>query len=111
MEKYYYNKDLQKPILKTDKMHQFDKKLESLLTKTENAYIVIKFPSFTNKVIYEEAISKNYIKAFKNIYLFEQGNNKNFFEKDKKKPYFKYTTSVFDPFINTEKKDFTSTEN
>ena len=111
MEKYYYNKDLQKPILKTDKMHQFDKKLESLLSKTENAYIVIKFPSFTKKVIYEEAISKNYIKAFKNIYLFEQGNNKNFFEKDKKKPYFKYTTSVFDPFINTEKKDFTSTEN
>ena len=110
-EKYYYNKDLQKPMLKTDKMHQFDQKLEQLLTKTENAYVVIKFPSFTKKVIYEEAISKNYIKTFKNIYLFEQGNNKNIIESDKKKPYFKYTTSVYDPFINMKKKDFTSTEN
>ena len=110
-EKYYYNKDLQKPMLKTDKMHQFDQKLEQLLTKTENAYVVIKFPSFTKKVIYEEAISKSYIKTFKNIYLFEQGNNKNIIESDKKKPYFKYTTSVYDPFINMKKKDFTSTEN
>ena len=110
-EKYYYNKDLQKPVIKTDKMIQFDKKLEELLSKTENAYVVIKFPSFTNKVIYEEAISKNYIKTFKNIYLFDTGNKNNIDELEKKKPYLKYTTSVFDPFINKEKKDFMSTEN
>ena len=110
-EKYYYNKDLQKPVVKTDKMIQFDKKLEELLSKTENAYVVIKFPSFTNKVIYEEAISKNYIKTFKNIYLFDTGNKNNIDELEKKKPYLKYTTSVFDPFINKEKKDFMSTEN
>ena len=110
-EKYYYNKDLQKPVIKTDKMIQFDKKLEELLSKTENAYVVIKFPSFTNKVIYEEAISKNYIKTFKNIYLFDIGNKNNIDELEKKKPYLKYTTSVFDPFINKEKKDFMSTEN
>ena len=110
-EKYYYNKDLQKPMIKTDKMIQFDKKLEELLSKTENAYVVIKFPSFTNKVIYEEAISKNYIKTFKNIYLFDIGNKNNIEELEKKKPYLKYTTSVFDPLINKEKKDFMSTEN
>ena len=28
-----------------------------------------------------------------------------------KKPYFKYTTWVFDPLINRAKKDYTSTEN
>jgi len=110
-EKYYYNKDLQKPMIKTDKMIQFDKKLEELLSKTENAYVVIKFPSFTNKVIYEEAISKNYIKTFKNIYLFDFGSKNNIEELEKKKPYLKYTTSVFDPLINKEKKDFMSTEN
>ena len=110
-EKYYYNKDLQKPVVKTDKMIQFDKKLEELLSKTENAYVVIKFPSFTNKVIYEEAISKNYIKTFKNIYLFDTGNKNSIDDLEKKKPYLKYTTSVFDPFINKEKKDFMSTEN
>ena len=104
--KYYFNKDLQKPISKTDKMLQFDKKLEELLTKTENAYIVIKFPSFQNKVIYEEAISNNYIKTFKNI-----DKNEIINEKDNKKIYSKYTKWVFDPFINKEKKDFTSTEN
>ena len=110
-EKYYYNKDLQKPILKTDKMLQFDKKLEELLSKTENAYVVIKFPSFTKKVIYEEAISKNYIKTFKNIYLFDAGGKNNIEDLGSKRPYIKYTTSVFDPFINKEKKDFMSTEN
>ena len=105
-DKYYFNKDLQKPISKTDKMLQFDKKLEELLTKTENAFIVIKFPSFQNKVIYEEAISNNYIKTFKNI-----DKNEIINEKDNKKIYSKYTKWVFDPFINKEKKDFTSTEN
>ena len=45
-EKYYFNRDLQKPIIKTDKMLQFDKKLEQLLSKTEDSYVVIKFPSF-----------------------------------------------------------------
>ena len=67
-EKYYFNRDLQKPIIKTEKMLQFDRKLEELLKKTENSYIVVKFPSFKNKVVYEEAISKNYIQTFKNVY-------------------------------------------
>ena len=112
-EKYYFNRDVQKPILKTDKMLQFDKKLEQLLSKTEDSYVVIKFPSFQKKVIYEEAISKNYIRTFKNIYNFESVTkyNINTIDSEKKKPYKKFTTWVYDPFINLAKKDFTSTEN
>ena len=112
-EKYYFNRDVQKPILKTDKMLQFDKKLEQLLSKTEDSYVVIKFPSFQKKVIYEEAVSKNYIRTFKNIYNFESVTkyNINTIEPEKKKPYKKFTTWVYDPFINLAKKDFTSTEN
>ena len=112
-EKYYFNRDVQKPILKTDKMLQFDKKLEQLLSKTEDSYVVIKFPSFQKKVIYEEAISKNYIRTFKNIYNFENVTkyNINTIDPEKKKPYKKFTTWVYDPFINLAKKDFTSTEN
>ena len=112
-EKYYFNRDVQKPIIKTDKMLQFDKKLEQLLSKTEDSYVVIKFPSFQKKVIYEEAISKNYIRTFKNIYNFENVTkyNINTIDPEKKKPYKKFTTWVYDPFINLAKKDFTSTEN
>ena len=111
-EKYYFNRDVQKPILKTDKMLQFDKKLEQLLSKTEDSYVVIKFPSFQKKVIYEEAISKNYIRTFKNIYNFESVTKYNINTIDpEKKKYKKFTTWVYDPFINLAKKDFTSTEN
>ena len=104
---------MKKPILKTDKMLQFDKKLEQLLSKTEDSYVVIKFPSFQKKVIYEEAISKNYIRTFKNLSNYENITkyNINNFDPDKKKPYLKYTTWVFDPCINKLKKDYTSTEN
>jgi len=102
---FYFNRDYQKPILKLSKMEQFDSKLEELLRKTENTYVVIKFPSFKNTVIYEESISKNYNKVFKNSYRFDLGGE------EEKKPYFKYTTWVFDPVINRAKKDYTSTEN
>ena len=103
---YYFNRDLQKPLVKTSSMQQYDSKLEELLRKTENAYVVIKFPSFKNTVIYEEAISKNYKKVFKSSYRFDFRD-----DEDLKKPYFKYTTWVFDPFINKSKKDYISTEN
>ena len=109
-EKYYFNRDLQKPIIKTEKMLQFDRKLEELLKKTENSYIVVKFPSFKNKVVYEEAISKNYIQTFKNVYKLDY-TSKYIADFEKKKLYLKYTTWVYDPFINRSKKDFTSTEN
>ena len=105
---FYFNRDYQKPVLKLSKMEQYDAKLEELLRKTENTYVVIKFPSFKNTVIYEESISKNYNKVFKNSYRFDLGEDK---IEEEKKPYFKYTTWVFDPMINRAKKDYTSTEN
>ena len=111
---YYYNRDFQRPLIKTNKMNQFDNKLEELLTKTDNSYVVIKFPSFRNKVIYEEAVSKNYKKVFKSCYRFDFGEDKskdNEIEEEKKNPHLKYTTWVFDPCINKLKKDYTSTEN
>ena len=111
---YYFNKDLQRPLVKNSNMNQFDSKLEELLRKTENSYVVIKFPSFKNTVIYEEAVSKNYKKVFKNSYRFDFGEDKlkkNEIEEEKKNPYIKYTTWVFDPCINKLKKDYTSTEN
>ena len=111
---YYFNRDFQRPLIKTSKMNQFDDKLEELLTKTDNSYVVVKFPSFRNKVIYEEAVSKNYKKVFKSCYRFDFGEDKsktNEIEEEKKNPYLKYTTWVFDPCINKLKKDYTSTEN
>ena len=111
---YYFNKDLQRPMVKLNRMNQFDSKLEELLRKTENSYVVIKFPSFKNTVIYEEAVSKNYKKVFKNSYRFDFGEDKSKksdIEEEKLNPYFKYTTWVFDPCINKLKKDYTSTEN
>ena len=111
---YYFNRDFQRPLIKTSKMNQFDDKLEELLTKTDNSYVVVKFPSFRNKVIYEEAVSKNYKKVFKSCYRFYFGEDKsktNEIEEEKKNPYLKYTTWVFDPCINKLKKDYTSTEN
>ena len=73
---YYFNQDLQRPLIKTNNMNQFDSKLEELLRQTENAYVVIKFPSFKNCVIYEEAVSKNYRKVFKNSYRFDTNDKK-----------------------------------
>ena len=111
---YYFNKDLQRPLVKLNRMNQFDLKLEELLRKTENSYVVIKFPSFRNTVIYEEAVSKNFKKVFKNSYRFDYGedkSNKNEIEEEKLNPYIKYTTWIFDPCINKYKKDYTSTEN
>ena len=107
---YYFNKDLNRPLIKTNNMNQYDTKLDELLRKTENAYIVIKFPSFKNTVIYEETVSKNYKKVFKNSYRFDFGE-KNYIDEDKKNPYIKYTTWIFDPCINKLNNDYRRTEN
>ena len=108
---YYFNRDLQRPLVKTSNMKQFDSKLEELLRKTENSYVVIKFPSFKNSIIYEEAVSLNYKKVFKNSYRFDFGDKSNEIMDEHNKPYKKYTTWVYDPVINRSKKDYTSTEN
>ena len=53
---YYYNNEEKEPQIKTELMKNYDWKLNDLLSKTDNAFIVIKFPSFNYQVIYEEEI-------------------------------------------------------
>ncbi len=75
-------------------MCNYDNKLPNLLTKTEQAYVVIKFPSFKNAVIYEEDVSADYKKVFKWNVPPVDGVTLN-----------KYTTWIYDPSINISKKD------
>ena len=89
---YYYNYDKNIPEIKTEYMRNYDNKLYDLLTKTENAYVVIKFPSFKNTVIYEEDISEDYYKVFKWSIPSKENINK-------------YTSWIYDPSINISKKD------
>ena len=89
---YFYNYEKNIPELKTEYMRNYDNKLLDLLTKTENAYVVIKFPSFKNAVIYEEDISNDYHKVFKWSISSKENINK-------------YTSWIYDPSINTSKKD------
>jgi phosphatidylinositol 3-kinase len=57
---YYYNNEEKEPQIKTELMNNFDWKLNTLLSKTNDSFIVIKFPSFNYQVIYEEDISEDY---------------------------------------------------
>ena len=96
LDNCYYN-SLKKTIeVKTDNMKYFESTLNELLTETNNCYIVIKFPSFNNTVIYEENISEDYKPIFKPEYV---GQN----------TFFKFW--VQDPYINIERKDFNNKDN
>ena len=75
-------------------MSNYDNKLSDLLTQTENAYVVIKFPSFKNAVIYEEDVSADYRRVFKWAVPPIEGVTFN-----------KYTSWIYDPSINESKKD------
>jgi len=89
---YYFNYEKNIPELKTEYMRNYDNKLSDLLNQTENAYVVIKFPSFKNAVIYEEDISDDYHKIFKCSLPIKENINK-------------YTSWIYDPSINISKKD------
>ena len=89
---YYFNYEKNIPELKTEYMRNYDNKLSDLLNQTENAYVVIKFPSFKNAVIYEEDISDDYHKVFKCSIPRKENINK-------------YTSWIYDPSINISKKD------
>ena len=91
---YYFNHQKNIPELKTDHMSNYDNKLSDLLTQTENAYVIIKFPSFKNAVIYEEDISADYKRVFKWGVAPIEGMTLN-----------KYTSWIYDPSINVSKKD------
>ena len=91
---YYYNHQKKIPEIKTEYMSNYDNKLSDLLTQTENAYVVIKFPSFKNAVIYEEDVSADYRRVFKWAVPPIEGVTFN-----------KYTSWIYDPSINESKKD------
>ena len=97
--KFYYNNEEKKPEFKTEEMMNYDWKLNDLLSKTEESFIVVKFPSFNFQVIYEEGVSEDYKKIFK----YGVNNNSN---KKNKNPW------IYDScFFNEEEKDITSKEN
>ena len=90
-DNYFYNLEAQKPQIKTDLINNYESKLKSLLDKTNNSFIIIKFPSFKYQVIYEEEILNNYINNYKyknkgkdNIWIKDASiyNGINFLEKD-----------------------------
>ena len=105
---YFFNTDKQIPLVKTNNLINYDNKLEDLLRQTENSYVVIKFPSFKHSIIYEEDISINYKRVFKNSYKFELTNaTKSKFEEF---PNFKFCSWIYDPNMYLGK-DFTNTDN
>ena len=57
---YYYNNEEKEAQIKTELMKNYDWKLKDLLSKTDNSFIIIKFPSCNYQVIYEEEIYDNY---------------------------------------------------
>ena len=61
---YYYNFEAKEPQLKTDLMKNYEWKLSALLEKTQDSFIIIRFPSFKSEVIFEEKKSDNFKESF-----------------------------------------------
>ena len=93
LNNYYYNPTIKKLIPKPTKIKNYENILNELLSKTNNSFVVIKFPSFQNKVIYEEDISEDYNPVF-NPELPSTDENAIF------------KNWVNDPYINIFRKDF-----
>ncbi len=72
-DNYFYDLETKEPKIKTDLIKNYEWKLRELLERTNNSFIVIRFPSFNYQVIYEEEISEDYILNFKFI---NEGKNK-----------------------------------
>ena len=90
----YYNPSKKKLDIKPDSMKYFENTLNELLSQTNNSFIVVKFPSFSNIVIYEEDISEDYQPVF---------NSENSLEDNKE--------WIFDPYINIGRHDFNNKDN
>ena len=75
-------------------MKYFENTLNELLSQTNNSFIVVKFPSFSNIVIYEEDISEDYQPVF---------NSENSLDDNKE--------WIFDPYINIGRHDFNNKDN
>ena len=94
LNNYYYNPSKKKLDIKPDSMKYFENTLNELLSQTNNSFIVVKFPSFSNIVIYEEDISEDYQPVF---------NSENSLEDNKE--------WIFDPYINIGRHDFNNKDN
>ena len=75
---YYYNLEAKEPQIKTELMNNYESKLLDLLEKTNDSFIIIRFPSFKCEVIFEEKKSDNFKESFtfqnvsmKNIWVFD----------------------------------------
>ncbi len=94
LNNYYYNPSKKKLDIKPDSMKYFENTLNELLSQTNNSFIVVKFPSFSNIVIYEEDISEDYQPVFNTEYSLD--DNKEW---------------IFDPYINIGRHDFNNKDN
>ena len=94
LNNYYYNPSKKKLDIKPDSMKYFENTLNELLSQTNNSFIVVKFPSFSNIVIYEEDISEDYQPVF---------NSENSLDDNKE--------WIFDPYINIGRHDFNNKDN
>ena len=96
LDNYFYDSSKKTMELKSNNMKYFEKTLNELLTRTNNSYVVIKFPSFKHAVIYEENISEDYIPLFK---------------PENAGPNTLHNFWVEDPYINVGRKDFKNKDN
>ena len=94
LNNYYYNPSKKKLDIKPDSMKYFENTLNELLSQTNNSFIVVKFPSFSNIVIYEEDVSEDYQPVF---------NSENSLDDNKE--------WIFDPYINIGRHDFNNKDN
>ena len=98
LNNYYYNPTMKKLIPKSTKMKNYENTLNELLSKTNNSFIVIKFPIFPSTVIYEEDISEDYNPVFEPELPLSEKNS-----------IFK--NWVNDPYINISRLDFNNKDN
>ena len=95
---YFYNSSTNTLDIKPDNMKYFENTLNELLSKTNNSFVVIKFPTFPNTVIYEEDISEDYNPVFNPELPLSENDS-----------IFK--NWVNDPFLNISRIDFNNKDN
>ena len=95
---YFYNSSTNTLDIKPDNMKYFENTLNELLSKTNNSFVVIKFPTFPNTVIYEEDISEDYNPVFNPELPLSENNS-----------IFK--NWVNDSFLNISRVDFNNKDN
>ena len=95
---YYYNSSKKTLEIKPDSMKYFENALNELLSKTNNTFVVIKFPSFPNTVIYEEDISEDYHLVFTPELPLAEKN-------------LPFKNWINDPYINLAREDFNNKDN